>query len=76
MTTSHDIEPAATPSGAERRQRRGLLRRGPCEAVAIAIIAAGVFMLMQPFSLALYGYSFPTILAGTVLFMIVSKFPE
>jgi L-lactate permease len=74
MTASHDIEPGVSPSGAARR--RSFLRRGPCEAVAIAIIAAGVFMLMQPFSLALYGYSFPTILAGTVLFMIVSKFPE
>ncbi len=46
------------------------------EAVAVAIIAAGVVMLMQPFSVELYGYSFVTTLVGTVMFMIVSKFPE
>ena len=53
-----------------------LLRRGPMEAVATAIIAAGVVMLMQPISLTLYSYSFITTLVGTVMFIIVSKFPE
>jgi hypothetical protein len=33
-------------------------------------------MLFQPFALALYTYSFITMLAGTVMFNIVSKFPE
>jgi hypothetical protein len=56
--------------------RRRLLRRGPWEAAAIALIVAGVVMLMQPFSLTLYGYSFATVLAGTVTFVVVSKFPE
>ena len=41
----------------------------------MGLIGLGVFMLMQPFSLALYGWSFATILAGTVSFMIVSKLP-
>jgi hypothetical protein len=36
----------------------------------------GIVMLMQPVSITLYGYSFVTILAGTVGFMIVSKFPR
>jgi hypothetical protein len=31
---------------------------------------------MQPFSLDLYTYSFVTILAGTAMFIVVSKFPE
>ena len=53
-----------------------LFRRGPLETVATAIIAAGVVMLMQPFSLTLYTYSFVTMLAGTVMFIVVSKFPE
>ena len=53
-----------------------LLRRSPMEAVATAVIAAGVFMLLQPFSMALYTYSFVTTLTGTALFTIVSKFPE
>jgi hypothetical protein len=46
------------------------------EWLATAVIAAGVFMLLQPFWLALYTWSFLTTLAGTVLFMVVSKFPE
>ena len=53
-----------------------ILRRGPLEAVATAIIAAGVIMLMQPFSLTLYSWSFATTLFGTVLFTIVSKVRE
>jgi hypothetical protein len=60
--------------------RRGLiekvLRRGPLEAVATTIIAAGVVMLMQPFFLALYSWSFVTTLFGTVMFIIVSKVRE
>ena len=52
------------------------LRRKPCEAVTMALIGLGVVMLMQPFSLDLYSYSFITILTGTVMFMIVSKFPD
>jgi len=52
------------------------LRRGPCEAAAMALIGLGVVMLMQPLSLNLYGYSFVTILAGTLGFVIVSHFPD
>ena len=64
-------------TGADPRARRlRWLRRGPLEAAATVIIAAGVFMLLQPFWLALYTYSFVTTLAGTVLFMVVSKFPD
>jgi hypothetical protein len=53
-----------------------LLRRGPCEAVAMTLIGLGVVMLMQPFSLDLFSYSFVTILAGTLGFVIVSHFPD
>ena len=52
------------------------LRRGPAEMVATTVIACGVLMLLQPISLALYTWSFVTTLAGTALFMVVSKFPE
>ncbi len=55
---------------------RRIFRRGPWVAVATAMIAAGVVMLTQPVSITLYGYSFVTILAGTVAFMVVGKFPE
>ena len=53
-----------------------ILRRGPLEAIATTIIAAGVVMLMQPFFLTLYSWSFATTLFGTVMFIVVSKFPE
>ncbi len=46
------------------------------EAFAVVVIAAGFLMMFQPFLLALYTWSFLTILAGTVLFIVVSKFPE
>jgi len=52
------------------------LRRGPWEMVATIIIALGVFMLMQPFSLWLYSHSFVVILTGTLGFVVVSHFPE
>lgn len=55
--------------------RKGL-RRGPWEATATALIALGVFMLMQPYSAWLFGWSFAVILTGTVGFIIVSHFPE
>ena len=53
-----------------------ILRRGPLEAVATTIIAAGVVMLMQPFFLTLYSLSFATTLFGTLMFTIVSKVRE
>jgi len=33
-------------------------------------------MLMQPFAIELYTYSFAVILTGTVGFIVVSHFPE
>jgi hypothetical protein len=57
-------------------KRKPLFRRGPWEAGAMALIGVGVFMLMQPFSLSLYTYSFATILAGTLTFVVVSHFPD
>lgn len=59
-----------------RRRRPFLLRRGPMENIAITVIGLGFLMLFQPFVLELYTYSFVTLLAGTLMFMIVSKFPE
>lgn len=52
------------------------LRRGPWELLASVLIALGVVMLMQPLSITLYSWSFLTTLAGTVMFIIVSHFPE
>ncbi len=66
----------ANTSMARRSFANGILRRGPLEAVATTIIAAGVVMLMQPFFLTLYSWSFATTLFGTVMFTIVSKVRE
>ncbi|MDD1781437.1 hypothetical protein LRP49_09520 [Enterovibrio sp. ZSDZ35] len=52
------------------------LRRGFLENVACGCIGLGIFMLMQPFSMLAFTYSFSVILFGTVSFLIVSHFPE
>ena len=51
-------------------------RHSPWENLATVLIALGVFMLLQPFAIELYTYSFITTLAGTITFIVVSKFPE
>ena len=65
-------------SRAVRRRSRwpAYLRRGLMENIATVIIAIGFLMLFQPFALALYTWSFVTMLAGTAMFIVVSKFPE
>jgi hypothetical protein len=52
------------------------LRRGPWEMVASVLIGLGVLMLMQPFALGAFTWSFPVTLLGTVMFIIVSHFPD
>jgi hypothetical protein len=52
-----------------------ILRRGPMENLAVILIAAGFLMLFQPFAIVLYTYSFITLLVGTLMFIVVSKFP-
>ncbi len=73
MTSADDTALGTATRGGRARR---FFRRGPWEATAIALIVAGVVMLMQPFSLTLYGYSFATVLLGTVMFIVVSKFPR
>jgi hypothetical protein len=51
-------------------------RRGAWEMLASILIALGVLMLMQNFALVIYTYSFIVTLVGTVMFIIVSHFPE
>jgi hypothetical protein len=58
----------------EPAQKRRWLRRGPWEMAATIIIMLGVVMLMQPYWLPLFTYSFVTILTGTVMFIVVSHF--
>lgn len=65
-----------TGSDVKPPSRKRVSPRGLAENLATALIAAGVIMLMQPLSLTLYSWSFAVTLAGTVLFVIGSKFPE
>jgi hypothetical protein len=46
------------------------------EIAACVVIATGIFMMLQPFALVLFTYSFLTTLGGTLMFTVVSKFPE
>jgi hypothetical protein len=53
-----------------------LLRRRYCEGVSTALIGIGIAMLVQPFSLALFTWSFPVILVGALAFVVTSHFPD
>ncbi len=52
------------------------LRRGRMEMLACAVITLGLVMMLQPIAMALFTWSFLTTLFGTLMFMVVSKFPE
>lgn len=56
----------------------GLLafRRGPWEMLASVLIGIGVVMLMQPYIFWAFTYSFIVTLVGTVMFIVVSHFPD
>jgi hypothetical protein len=43
---------------------------------ASIVIGAGVLMLLQPFALLLYTWSFVTTLTGVVLFVVAARLPE
>ena len=59
----------------ERRWPRWA-RRGRMEMAACIVITAGLVMMLQPIALTLFTWSFATTLFGTVMFIVVSKFPE
>ena len=60
---------------AERRWPRWA-RRGRMEMLACLVITLGLLMMLQPFVMALFTWSFATTLFGTAMFMVVSKFPD
>ncbi|MEO1224584.1 MAG: hypothetical protein AAFX92_10180 [Pseudomonadota bacterium] len=55
---------------------RRIFRRKPWEIATMILIALGVVMLTQPFSLLLYSWSLTPLLIGTFGFVIVSHFPD
>jgi hypothetical protein len=46
------------------------------EPVFASLIGIGLIMLMQPWSIDIYGYSFPVLLAGVVGYSIAGKLPK
>jgi hypothetical protein len=71
------VQPQSAPvNGAQRKRWPRWARRGVMENVAVGLIALGILMLVQPFSITLYGWSFTVVLVGTLMFTVVSKFPE
>jgi hypothetical protein len=46
------------------------------EVAACLVITLGLVMMLQPLAMVLFTWSFLTTLFGTVMFMVVSKFPE
>ena len=74
MSARHDG--LATPAVADAHPRwPRWLRRGALELAASGVIALGIVMMLQPFALVLFTWSFVTTLAGVAMFTIVSKFP-
>ena len=62
--------------GTGRNDTRRIFRRDPWESASTVVIITGILMLVQPFALGLYTYSFLVILAGSLAFVITSHFPE
>ncbi|CAB4046453.1 hypothetical protein [Paraburkholderia phenoliruptrix] len=56
--------------------RRRLFRRRYGEGASTVLIGLGIAMLVQPFTVDLYTWSFPVILVGALAFVVTSHFPE
>ena len=59
----------------EKSLMRKIFRRVYWENFSTVLILIGVFMLLQPFAMWMYTYSFIVILVGTIGFVITSHFP-
>ena len=60
----------------ERSLMRKIFRRVYWENLSTVLILLGVFMLLQPFAMWMYTYSFIVILVGTIGFVITRHFPD
>ena len=60
----------------EKSLMRKIFRRVYWENLSTILILLGVFMLLQPFAMWMYTYSFIVILVGTIGFVITSHFPD
>lgn len=55
---------------------RRFFRRAPWERTTLGMIGLGLFMLMQPWWLEVYSYSFTVLLAGVLGYTIAGKLPQ
>jgi hypothetical protein len=55
---------------------RRWFRRAPWERVTVGLIALGLLMLMQPWSIDVYSHSFVVLLAGVVGYSVAGKLPH
>ena len=53
-----------------------LFSRTPWERSTIGLIALGLVMLMQPWSIALFSHGFTVLLVGVIGFSIAGKLPQ
>ena len=60
----------------EKSLMRKIFRRVYWENLSTILILIGVFMLLQPFAMWMFTYSFNVILIGTIGFVITSHFPD
>jgi uncharacterized membrane protein YdbT with pleckstrin-like domain len=60
----------------ERSLMKKIFRRVYWENLSTILILIGVFMLLQPFAMWMFTYSFIVILVGTIGFIITSHFPD
>ena len=60
----------------EKSLMRKIFRRVYWENLSTILILIGVFMLLQPFAMWMFTYSFIEILVGTIGFIITSHFPD
>ena len=52
------------------------LRRTPWEHGTTGLIGLGLAMLMQPWSIEVYGYGFTVLLAGVIGYSLAGKLPQ
>ena len=60
----------------EKSLMRKIFRRVYWENLSTILILIGVFMLLPPFAMWMFTYSFIVILVGTIGFIITSHFPD
>ena len=60
----------------EKSLMRKIFRRVYWENLSTILILIGVFILLQPFAMWMFTYSFIVILVGTIGFIITSHFPD